>query len=228
MYIEEALRESLLVGALLMLITLVFRLWNKDTRDGNISLINSVDLLIIIGAGLIGVLLVPMLRELSISISFQSDTEALVLASITLLFSVLTYVTLNTASDMRSLSEENRVFAKKTEAELVKLVKNTELEFVKYQAHLQLLSRLREAANLAELGDEPKELEVGYLQTLYKLFESEKECMDTLGILLLPDQERTRAIIFEILKEYIFAYLPQKYAHNQIIIDRISSLRLML
>lgn len=204
-----------LTVAIAVLSTLVIRVWNRPVKSSIPNFLTINDLLIALGVGVIAYLVVPLFQSLNITLGFSSDVGGLVLASISILFTVLTYVTLSTAKDVREVGDATKT-----------MFKETEYALTRFRTNLQLLSQIRNAERLAEL-DPQKEIEVGHLQTLYKLFGSESECVEAITLLQLPDKRDALKLISEGLKEHILA-LPDIYPGNSRIKTGVSELRRLL
>ena len=198
-----------------VLSTLVIRVWNRPVKSSISNFLTINDLLIALGIGAIAYLVVPLFQSLNITFGFSSDVDGLVLASISILFTVLTYVTLSTAKDVREVGDATK-----------NMFKETEYALTRFRTHLQLLSQIRNAERLAEL-DPQKEIEVGHLQTLYKLFGNENECVEAITLLQLPDKRDALKLVSEGIKEYILS-LPEIYPNNPRIKTGVSELRRLL
>ena len=193
--------EYLFLFFLPVIFVLVIRIWNRPFRSPLRELLGVSDFVIALMVGIAGLIMKPFAQQISISFGFNSDTDGIVLASISILFTVLTYVTMNTASEVKKVANENIVQLSSTKDELLK-----------FRAHLQLITLLRQAEEEAEFSQE-KEIEVGHLRTLYKLFGSEEECLETLNVLRLGDKRDTLKFINQTMREYITSLL-RTYKHN--------------
>lgn len=195
------------VGLFVALLVLFIRLWAlQSIRD-----IGWLDGIVVLASFLLGYVAAAAAQAVKFAIDF-SKSENLVLATMALFFSVLTYITVTTANDVRKLGDQAE-----------ESLKATELEFLRLRAHMRLLSLLRDAELRADM-DRNDELRVQHLRLLADLFESEEQCSDTLGVLLLRDKAATRTYIFGELREYI-AMLPKLYPKNTTIRTRVAALK---
>jgi hypothetical protein len=193
------------------LLVIIVRLWNKHEHRTS-KIFDRIDISVSLVSFASSALFIFYFQESSIKFSLNSSSNELVIASVSILFTVLTYVTLNTANEVRSVGKENQ-----------KLIAATEAQFIKFRAHLGLIASLRDAENLAELEND-KEIKVRQLQSLYKLFSSEEECTRTLSLLSLPDQIGTLNLVSNELREYILS-LPNVYPGNIELSKAIDKLR---
>lgn len=203
--------EYIFLFFLPVIFVLVIRIWNRPFRSPLRELLGVSDFVIALMVGIAGLIMKPFAQQISISFGFNSDTDGVVLASISILFTVLTYVTMNTASEVKKVANENIVQLSTTKDELLK-----------FRAHLQLITLLRQAEEEAEFSQE-KEIEVGHLRTLYKLFGSEEECLETLNVLRLGDKRDTLKFINQTMREYITSLL-RTYKHNPAIVTNAQQL----
>lgn len=203
--------EYLFLFFLPVIFVLVIRIWNRPFRSSLRELLGISDFVIALLVGIAGLIMKPFARQIGVSFGFNSDTDGIVLASISILFTVLTYVTLNTASEVKKVANENIIQLNSTKDELLK-----------FRAHLQFLTLLKQAEEEAEFSQD-KEIVVGHLRTLYKLFGSEDECLETLNVLRLSDKRDTLKYINQTMREYI-ASLLRTYKHNPALVTSAQKL----
>jgi len=96
------------------LLIIIVRLWNKNDRKAS-EIFSRIDLAISIVSFFTAGLFIIFFQGSPIKFSLNSSSNELVIASVSILFTVLTYVTLSTASEVRNVGKENQKLITATE-----------------------------------------------------------------------------------------------------------------